>query len=57
MSEKDEIDAEIAKINKELNTLGKKCSETLSFLSDTDIFNCSNSNLTTQITFKKRMNV
>ncbi|EGQ7674822.1 DUF2326 domain-containing protein [Vibrio parahaemolyticus] len=37
--EKSEIDLEISKINSELNALGKKRSDTLSFLSDTEVFN------------------
>lgn len=37
--EKSEIDLEISKINSELNSLGKKRSDTLSFLSDTEVFN------------------
>lgn len=36
--ERTEIEAELKRINAELNTLGKKRSETLSFLSSTDIF-------------------
>ncbi len=36
--ERAEIDAELKRINAELNTLGKKRSEMLSFLSGTDIF-------------------
>ena len=34
-----EIEAELKRINAELNTLGKRRSDTLSFLSDTDVFN------------------
>ena len=37
--EKDEIEAELKSVNTELDTLGKKRSDTLSFLSDTDVFN------------------
>jgi len=36
--ERVEVEAELKRINAELNTLGKKRSETLSFLSGTDIF-------------------
>lgn len=36
--ERAEVDAELKRVNAELNTLGKKRSETLSFLSGTDIF-------------------
>ncbi|MGG6429711.1 DUF2326 domain-containing protein [Acetobacter ghanensis] len=36
--ERAEVEAELKRINTELNTLGKKRSEMLSFLSDTDIF-------------------
>lgn len=36
--ERTEIEAELKRINSELNTLGKRRSETLSFLSSTDIF-------------------
>lgn len=36
--EKDEIDQKLKSINSELNTLGKRRAETLSFLSSTDIF-------------------
>ncbi len=38
VSEKSEIDSEISKINSELSALGKKRSDTLSFLSDTEVF-------------------
>lgn len=38
-TEKSEIESEISKINSELNSLGKKRSDTLSFLSDTEVFN------------------
>lgn len=34
-----EVEAELKRINAELNKLGKKRSETLSFLSETDVFN------------------
>ena len=37
--ERTEIEAELKRINSELNTLGKKRSEALAFLSSTDIFN------------------
>lgn len=37
--ERGEIDAELKRVNTELNTLGKRRSETLSFLSSTDVFN------------------
>lgn len=37
--EKDEIESEIININTELNRLGKQRSDTLSFLSDTEVFN------------------
>ncbi len=36
--ERAEVEAELKRINSELNTLGKRRSETLSFLSETDIF-------------------
>lgn len=36
--EREEVEAELKRINAELNFLGKKCSEMLSFLSETDIF-------------------
>lgn len=38
IEERAEIDAELRRINAELSTLGKSRSDTLSFLSDTDIF-------------------
>lgn len=37
--ERDEVDAELKRINAELNLLGKKRSDMLSFLSSTDVFN------------------
>ncbi|MGH8557284.1 MAG: DUF2326 domain-containing protein [Methylococcales bacterium] len=37
--ERGEIDAELKRVNTELNMLGKRRSETLSFLSSTDVFN------------------
>ncbi|EHJ92693.1 DUF2326 domain-containing protein [Vreelandella boliviensis] len=37
--EKDELESEIVQINSELNRLGQQRSESLSFLSDTEIFN------------------
>ena len=36
--ERIEIDADLKRVNSELNALGKKRSETLAFLSDTDVF-------------------
>jgi len=36
--ERDEIEAELKKVNSELSTLGKKRSDALSFLSSTDVF-------------------
>lgn len=38
VSEKSEIQSEISKINSELNALGKKRSDTLAFLSNTEVF-------------------
>lgn len=37
--ERSEVDAELKRVNTELNALGKRRSDTLSFLSDTDVFN------------------
>jgi uncharacterized protein YydD (DUF2326 family) len=37
--ERAEVEAELKRVNAELNTLGKKRSDTLSFLSGTDVFN------------------
>jgi uncharacterized protein YydD (DUF2326 family) len=39
LEERDEIDAELKEISSELNSLGRKRSEMLSFLSSTDVFN------------------
>jgi uncharacterized protein YydD (DUF2326 family) len=39
IEESEEIDAELKSINADLNTMGKRRSDTLAFLSDTDVFN------------------
>ena len=39
MSEKSEIASQISEINRELNAFGKNRSDTLSFLSETEVFN------------------